>query len=283
MQDIFAKFVQDDLLFSLEQAEQLWTDMVGTDEESQQFGITRAQWEGTVGTLYVATKPGIVTESPQITSTTLARIKPFDVVVRIGLPLTTSTGLQRFLCRLVCRSLSIEVAEGWITLSCPEESCLKAITGVSMSFSHIDGSGQDDETGREDCNTSENTRRTPEVARPAHKKRRTMKRAKRFAGSEQKHNCYLKRASDEIAYFQGPTSPKLLLPEKTFRHLVENVLASLGPATKFKFEAAAMKTLQYGTESYLCQLFRRSALTATHAKRTEVRPADFHFVQALCG
>ena len=146
MQVPFVKLLAE-LTFPVEDAEALWTDMVGEEPDSQVDGISLAQWESTLGSLYVAIVSGIVTASVEPTSKTLARIEPLDLIASLGQPAITRTGLQRFLCKVWLSNV-----EGWITVYSGERSCLKIVPGVSLSFGsdHLESSGDADAASEPD-------------------------------------------------------------------------------------------------------------------------------------
>lgn len=265
--------------------------MVGPESDSQTYGVSFPQWEATVGGLFVATKHGVLTETVDDSSKILARVRPFDLVTRqiFPRPEETCTGLQRMFCKLchVSESFDVDGSEriisGWATLCTLDESFFKPIPGVSRYFESLHLVCP----SASSCPSTMPSKAVEVFHDPVHPSCLSIHRKKQIfkpRRSVQTGGCIKtnnqKWVQDEVAFYQGLASPKLLLPEASFQRLVKSVVhQDLGK--EYKFTPAALKTLQFGCESHLVETFASSVLLAAHAHRREVRPTDIKLLQRV--
>ena len=82
----------------------------------------------------------------------------------------------------------------------------------------------------------------------------------------------------EIRHYQKHV--ELLIPLLAFSRLVREVASEVSRAP-LRFQSAAIKALQEGSEAYLIGLFEDSQLCTIHAKRSTVMPKDMHLARRL--
>ena len=83
----------------------------------------------------------------------------------------------------------------------------------------------------------------------------------------------------EIRYYQRHV--ELLIPLLAFSRLVREVASEVSRAP-LRFQSAAIKTLQEGSEAYIIGLLEDSQLCTIHAKRRTVMPKDMQLARRLC-
>ena len=82
----------------------------------------------------------------------------------------------------------------------------------------------------------------------------------------------------EIRHYQKHV--ELLIPLLAFSRLVREVASEVSRAL-LRFQSAAIKVLQEGSEAYLIGLFEDSQLCTIHAKHSTVMPKDMHLASRL--
>ena len=83
----------------------------------------------------------------------------------------------------------------------------------------------------------------------------------------------------EIRYYQKHV--ELLIPLLAFSRLVREVASEVSRAP-LRFQSAAIKALQEGSEAYILGLLEDSQLCTIHAKRRTVMPKDMQLARRLC-
>ena len=83
----------------------------------------------------------------------------------------------------------------------------------------------------------------------------------------------------EIRYYQRHV--KLLIPLLAFLRLVREVATEVS-SKNFRFQSAAIKALQEGSEVYLIGLLEDSQLCTIHTKRVTLMPKDMKLARRLC-
>ncbi|KOB70410.1 histone H3 [Operophtera brumata] len=86
-------------------------------------------------------------------------------------------------------------------------------------------------------------------------------------------------ARREIRQYQKSTH--LLVPQLAFQRVVREIVAEVKPG--FRFQPAALGTLQKASEAFLVGLFQDINLCAIHAKRTTIMIKDMRLARRIRG
>ena len=85
----------------------------------------------------------------------------------------------------------------------------------------------------------------------------------------------------EIRRYQKST--ELLIRKIPFQRLVREVIYSLYPTEKFRFQSTALLALQEDSEYFLVRMFTQVNDLAIHGKRVTIKPSDIHIWGGITG